>query len=201
MTFPTALDQKVSNCKEWLRSPIRKDEIGNWINLNNNDTVKNIKEMWMKGQPDGQDWQACTSFNTTTGKLADDGCSVTSCFACTWDHEPLFKLRGLCKSSKIANQYVLLPEYTYNETLFFLGLGKTNILFVKENNSWVIVKDLLNDLIKPNYVLKPSEIIGSFRTLYQSNQMPIGTHLWELNDPECNISRLFPLKLTGVSIL
>ena len=169
--------------------------------------VNNIENLWMEGQPDGQEYQNCTSFHTKTGLLADDGCSVKSCFACSWDHEPLFRLRGLCKNSEIANQYVLLPESTYNGTLFFLGLGKTNILFLKEKNSWVIVKDLLHNLIKPNYVVNPSEIIGTFQPQYQANEMPIplGSHLWELHDQECRKinetnSYLRYLKLTGVSI-
>ena len=181
----------------WLHSPLRRKRNGVWYDLDSNETV-DLKDLWLDGQPDGKEFQKCITYNLETGRHADDGCSVKGCFACSWISEPLFKLRGLCKNSEIANEYVLLPNKTYDETVFFLGLGETNILFRKDMNSWLIVKDKLSDLIKGNITTMPTNILGVFQPDKLSNRMPIGTHSWNLTDEECkgNIS----LKLTGVSI-
>ena len=153
---------------------------------------------WYPGQPDGQGFQKCTSFLAKNGTIGDDGCSVEYCFACSWINEPLFHLRGLCKNSEIASQYVLLPYSTYDDMFFFLGLGPTNILYSKEKNSWLIVKDVMFDLIAPNgTTTKPKNILGSFQPDDISNKMPIGKKFWNLKDQECKGIR--PLKLTGVS--
>ena len=134
------------------------------------------------------------------GELADDGCSVEACFACSWITEPLFHLRGLCKNSGIASQYVLLPgpNSTFDGIFFFLGLGPTNILFKKETESWLIVADKMVDLITSNgTTANPKQVLGKFKPDNISNKMPIGKKTWNLTNEECEGQR--DLKLTGVS--
>ena len=159
--------------------------------------MANINKLWYSGQPDGQDYQNCSTYHAETGELADDGCSVEACFACSWINEPLFHLRGLCKNSGIAIQYVLLPDRTFDGMFFFLGLGPTNILFKKETESWLIVADKLVDLITPNGTANPEEVLGKFKPDNISNKMPIGKKTWNLTNGECEGQR--DLKLTGVS--
>ena len=97
-----------------------------WVDLNSNTTV-NLDQMWLQGQPNGQDIQESTTFHVKNGKFDDVGSSFKSCFVCAWIKKPLFILRGLCSNSKIDHQYVLLPQVVYNDRMFFWGFGENNI--------------------------------------------------------------------------
>ena len=57
-------------------------------------------------------------------------------------------------------------------------------------NSWLIVEDLLSDLIKKNHTNKPAKIVGIFQPNALSNQIPIGRNLWNLTDTGCQGIRL-----------
>mgnify|MGYP007045158184 CR=1 FL=1 len=63
-------------------------------------------------------------------------------------------------------------------------------------NSWLIVKDQMDNLIKPDGTKEPSNIIGAFQPNKFGNEIPIGMHLWNLTTEECN--GMVHLKLTGV---
>ena len=94
-------------------------------------------------------------------------------------------------------KYVLLPDYMYDDHIYFFGLRYNNILFSKEKNSWLIVEDYTSFLFQPNGTRKrPTKIIGSFKPDKFSNQMPFGNQLWNLTDDECGDIR--QLKFTSV---
>ena len=154
--------------------------------------------MWEPGQPNGQDLQQCIQFSPSTGKFNDKSCSFKTYFVCKWINESVFVLRGLCKTAEIDEKYVLLPDVTYDGNLFFFGFETTNIIYRKDMNSWLIVMDLLDDLIKPEGLKEPSKIIGAFQPDKFGNQMPIGRHVWNLTTPDCN--GMVPLKLTVVGL-
>ena len=176
-------------------TPIKKNRFGHLIDQISNKTV-NLDNMWSSGQPNGQDLQQCIELYTSTGQFNDESCTYKTCFMCKWYSEPVFVLRGLCKTTEIDEKYVLLPDVTYDDNLFFLGLARTNILYSKEMHSWLIVTDLMSELIKPESTKKPSTIIGAFQPNKFGNEMPIGMHLWNLTTEECN--GMVHLKLTGV---
>ena len=187
---------KRPNCGS-LISPLKKSRSGDLIDQISNETV-HLDHMWSPGQPNGQDLQQCIRFYASTGQFNDESCSHKACFICTWLAEPLFVLRGLCKNTGVDEKYALLPDVSYDEYLFFLGLEFNNIIYSKDTNSWLIVGDLLTDLIKPEGLKKPSKIIGTFQPDEFSNQLPIGRHLWNLTTTECK--GMVPLKLTGVRL-
>ena len=179
-------------------SPIKKNGSGNLIDQISNKTVHLDHDMWESGQPNGLNLQQCIHFDASTGEFDDESCSLKRCFICKWLREPVFILRGLCKTSEIDEKYVLLPDVTYDDNLFFLGFGNYNILYCKAMNSWLIVKDQMDDLIKPDGTKEPSNIIGAFQPEKFGNQLPIGRHTWNLTTAECN--GMVPLKLTGVCL-
>ena len=187
-----------STCGSQRHSPIVKAEDGTWVDLNSNKIV-DLEEsgMWFKGQPNGQDLQNCTVFHVGEGKFTDTDCFKSSCYICAWKNEPLFQLRGLCSNSYIDTLYALLPTKTYNESLLFFGLLRNNILYSQQINSWLIVEDKLKDLITPTSTKMPSKVLGVFQPDKYSNQLPVGTHLWNITDPNCK-GRM-SLKLSSVS--
>ena len=154
--------------------------------------------MWLLGQPNGQEMQQCIQFFASTGEFNDESCSYKTCFICEWVREPVFVLKGLCKTIEVDEKFVLLPDVTYDDNLFFFGFGTHNIIYNMDMNSWLIVADLMDDLIKPEGMLKPSKIIGAFQPDKFSNQMPIGRHVWNLTTATCN--GMVPLKLTSVGL-
>ena len=187
---------KSPNCAS-LISPIKKNRSGNLINQISKEIV-HLDHMWLPGQPNGQEMQQCIQFFANTGEFNDESCSYKTCFICEWLKEPVFLLRGLCKATEIDEKYVLLSDVTYDDNLLFLGFGDYNILYHKAMNSWLIVTDLIDDLIKPEGMKEPSKIIGAFQPEKFSNQMPIGRHVWNVTTAECN--GMVPLKLTGVGL-
>ena len=185
-------------CGSRRNSPIIKAIDGTWVDLNSNKSVDmEGDDMWLDGQPNGEDLQNCTAFHVSNGKFLDVDCFQPSCYICAWKNEPLFQFRGLCGDSRIDSLYALLPEVTYDENVFFSGLYTTNILFSKKMNSWLIVEDNLNELITPTSIKEASKIVGVFQPEKYSNQLPIGSHLWNITDPNCKTT--MSLKLTGVS--
>ena len=120
------------------------------------------------------------------------------CFVCSWKTEPTFRLRGLCSRTKVDKEYVLLPEYTYDEHAFFFGYGENNMLFSQKLKSWLIVEDksfhLFNEF--KVQIKEATEIVGIFKPDTIGNQLPIGLHSWNMTD----CGGLTLLKLTAVSL-
>ena len=94
---------------DYLLAPIRRQPNASWINLDTNELV-NMDANWALGQPNGQNLQECITYDLKNGVFYDEECSRKQCFACSWDHQPAFVLRGLCATTKIEKHYILLPE-------------------------------------------------------------------------------------------
>ena len=170
-----------------------------WVDQNDN-MVMISNSLWFQGQPDGGDFQKCSTYKTIHGKYYDTSCSYKSCFICSWKYQPLFTLRGLCAKSQLDTQFVLRPELDFDKNIFFYGVGKNSIIFDKEKHSWLIVEDKVQELIgseNTSVSTRPKNILG---TLWfdsdESHHTPVGTHKWNLTD-KCN--NVLPLKLTHVS--
>ena len=170
-----------------------------WVDQND-DMMMISNSLWFQGQPDGGDFQKCSTYKTIHGKYYDTSCSYKSCFICSWKYQPLFTLRGLCAKSQIDTQFVLRPELDFDKNIFFYGVGKNSIIFDEEKHSWLIVEDKVQELIgseNTSASARPKNILG---TLWfdsdESHHTPVGTHKWNLTD-KCN--NVLPLKLTHVS--
>ena len=185
-------------CGSKRYSPIVATKNGSWIDLNSNEIMNLERDgMWMPGQPNGQKLQNCTAFRVENSKLVDIDCSWPSCSICSWTNEPIFHLRGLCVNSLIDNLFALVPSVNYNENILFYGPVRTNILFSQKMSSWVIAEDLLKDLKNSTHTKEPSKILGMFKPDKNTNQLPVGRHLWNITDPNCKGMTF--LKLSGVS--
>ena len=164
------------------------DQIGN-IMLDNS--------LWSPRQPNGGDFQKCSTYKTHSGKYHDVSCLFKSCFVCSWKYQPAFTLRGLCAKSQIDNQYVLRPELDHDKNIFFYGVGRNNIIFDKSKHSWVIVEDNSIIIGPENTSDRPKKILGTlWLDKSDSHHTPVGTQFWNLTDG-CN--NLLPLTLTSVS--
>ena len=168
-----------------------------WVDQNENIMIQN--SLWSPGQPNGGDFQKCSTYSRISGKYYDCSCLYKSCFVCSWSYWPLFTLRGLCAKSQIDTQFVLRPELDYDKNIFFYGVGKNSIVFDKEKHTWLIIEDKDHKLIEPeNTFARHKNILG---TLWLDNSekhnmdTPVGTQKWNLT--ECN--SVLPLKLTSVS--
>ena len=94
-------------------------------------------------------------------------------------------------------KFVLLPQESAGGNVFFFGLGETNMVFNKELESWLLVKDFMLELVKPGY--QPSEIVATFQSDKSSSHfLPVGTNSWLLTDESYKV---VPLKLTHVGII
>ena len=185
-------------CNDKFIAPFRRMQNESWVYQNDN-MVMIPNSLWFPGQPDGGDFQKCSTYTTIDGKYYDTSCLYKSCFICSWKYQPLFTLRGLCAKSQIDSQFVLRPKLEFDKNIFFYGAERNNIIFDTEKHSWLIVEDKAEDLIGPeNAFVRPKNILG---TLWldnsDSHQTPVGTQLWNLTD---RCSNSLPLKLTKVNI-
>ena len=152
--------------------------------------------MWLPGQPNGKDIEECLHIHSKSGLFIDRLCtSIKACFVCAWNHEPTFKLRGLCRGAKVDRDYVLVPQLTYGENVFFSGFYKNDILFSQKKNSWVIVEGRKDDLFQLSNTTKHQRIVGHLISAQNNNVMPFGLHLWNIT--ECGGKTW--AKLTSVS--
>ena len=184
-------------CNGKFIAPFRRMHNELWVDQND-DMMMISNSLWFQGQPDGGDFQKCSTYKTIHGKYYDTSCSYKSCFICSWKYQPLFTLRGLCAKSQVDTQFVLRPELDFDKNIFFYGLGKNSIIFDKKKNAWLIVEDNTYDLIGlENTSARPKNILGTlWLDSYDSHHIPVGTHKWNLTD-KCN--NVLPLKLTSVS--
>ena len=184
-----------TECVKYFIAPFMRMPNESWVDQSENIMLDN--NLWSQGQPNGGDFQKCSTY-TVDGKYYDDSCLYKGCFICSWKYQPLFTLRGLCAKSQIDTQFVLRPQLEFDKNVFFYGVGKNNIIFDEEKQSWLIVDDKDHELIgTENTSARPKNILG---TLWLGNSdrhhTPVGTQLWNLTD-RCN--SLLPLKLTSVS--
>ena len=186
-------------CNDKFIAPFRRMPNESWVYQNDN-MMMIPNSLWFPGQPDGGDFQKCSTYTTIDGKYYDTSCLYKSCFICSWKYQPLFTLRGLCAKSQIDTQFVLRPKLEFDKNIFFYGVGRNNIIFDSVKHSWIIVEDKAQDLIGPeNTFVRPQNISGTLWLDKSDNrQTPVGTQLWNLTD-RCNNE--LPLKLTGVSYL
>ena len=164
-----------------------------------------MDHLWYPGQPDGIGFEDCSKFDAETGLYIDAVCSGNKeCFVCTWKKESIFYLRGFCSGSRIDRdmkfvdrEYVILPHLTFNEHIVFFGFGQTNIIFSHKLKSWLMVEDKWKYLFDGSrQINEPEKIVGIFKPTIQSNQLPVGLHLWNITDCEGPVL----LKLTSVSV-
>ena len=81
--------------------------------------------------------------------------------------------------------------------MYFSGIGEYNMIFSQEMRSWLIVKNSVEEIFKPEGISTVSlDVVGAFKP-DQSNahHLPVGTHSWNLTE-NCNI--VAQLKLTQV---
>ena len=184
-----------TECSKYFLASFMRMPNESWVDQNENVLIDN--SLWFPGQPNGGEFQKCSMYNKIDGKYYDVSCLWKSCFICSWKYQPLFNLRGLCAMSEIDTQFVLRPQLDFDKNLFFYGVGRNNIIFDKENHSWLIVEDKIHELIGPEITsARPKNILGTFwLDNPDSHHTPVGTQMWNLTD-RCNT--LLALKITSV---
>ena len=180
----------------YFMAPMRRSSNGSWINQNNNRIV-DMEFLWNSRSPNGGDLEKCTGFFADNCEYFDTPCYSKGCFICALKNTPLFTLRGLCTNTQVDNQFVLLPENTFDGNVFFFGFKENNILFNKETSSWLIVKNKYVEIFKPGGISTASlDVVGTFMPdQSNSHYLPVGTHFWNLTE---NCNKVLQLKLTQV---
>ena len=169
-----------------------------WFDQNENIIVHLHDSLWFPGEPNGGDFQKCSSYRSSNGKYDDNSCLYKSCFVCAWKYQPLFTLRGLCPKTQIDTQFVLRTQLEFDKNVVFYGVGTNSIIFDQKAHAWLIVDDKDHELIGPgNTSAIPKNILGTlWLDSSDSHHTPVGTHKWKLTD-RCN--NILPLTLTKVS--
>ena len=175
---------------------MQRSSNGSWIDGNNNRIV-DMENLWGSRSPYGEDFNECTGFFAKDSKYFVQTCKSKNCIICAWKDAPVFNLRGLCTDTQVGSQYVLLPEKSFGENVYFFGNGKNNILFNQETSSWLIVKNKTKEIFKPGGILTNSlDVVGTFKLDKSiAHNLPVGTHFWNLTE---NCNKVMQLKLTQV---
>ena len=101
-------------------------------------------------------------------------------------------------TTQIDQHYVLLPQFDYGG-VFFYGFEKNNLVYSQVTKTWKIIQDSrsVEDFLESDNSIEASKTVGTLQLDGDSNQMPIGTHHWNLTE-KC--SGIIKLKFTQVSI-
>ena len=186
--WPITLSESNPACAATIWTPYKRDSNGKWIN-GNNLQEENLNGQWAENQPDGEvGFQDCAYENLEDGLLYDDQCFEKLCFPCIWDYDPLFYIKGLCDSSEINTNLILVAGELKNGHVMFQGFDEHHIIF--NGTDWVIVKDISN---------KTAEVFGIYTPAKQDVNLPVGTNFWTFFEEGCEGT--IPIKLTHVSCL
>ena len=71
--------------------------------------------------------------------MYDHRCTHVDCFMCERESQPLLRLRGLCKDSKLFNLFTPLNHREQGD-FGYLGLSSTNIIYNKTSSLWIAKK-------------------------------------------------------------
>ena len=149
------------------------------------------EDLWVTGQPnDRKTNPICTMWpgNSFNGRLFDSACMYSSpklqCL-CQFDENPILRMRGICKGSKIETHFSL---QILNESISFMGLTHTMIRFLPTSTvpKWTISVNL-------------EDIAAT--TSSEETSFVLGRHTWNIvaDSSKCNESNLYStqLKLSG----
>lgn len=179
---------KVCGPDKRLAAPFQQIENGSWIDVHNGNVV-DLTSLWKPSQPNGVGLQPCTTSSNGSKQLTDDECEFECCHACSWNSNPFLQLRGLCSTSDIDRDYILLPGKEYNDQVVFMGFTTNMIIFSKTWKNWVIVKGSNTSLSE-----EKMEMVGNCTS--KANAIPLGASTWDFLD----CSQSWNVKLTMVSI-
>lgn len=101
-------------------------------------------------------------------------------------------------TTQIDQHYVLLPQFDYGG-VFFYGFENNNLVYSQVTKTWKIIQDSksVEEFLESDNSIEASKTVGTLQLDGDSNQMPIGTHYWNLTE-KC--SGIMKLKFTQVSM-
>ena len=80
-------------------------------------------------------------------------------------------------------------------------MANNNIVFSNTMQSWLIVEDKIEDLLKTGTFSVPSRIIGILKlNKLGKHYLPVGKNFWNITEPDCSYN-MMQLKLTKVHSL
>ena len=157
----------------WLPYTDEAEE-GVWLDRTTSQPI--VHTEWTQGQPNGRETENCAEVNLKI-KQADrmwyDGpCSKPVCTLCSRPSQPILRLRGLCKESKLTNVFTPVNS-GYRGNLGYLGLHHTNIEYNDTTFLWVASK--INDpevwTWATSTASKGSGLLGTFEwTVYNDSR-------------------------------
>ena len=147
---------------------------------------------WSRGEPNGVELgDECIILKNEPILYFDITCKTPFCFACQFNGDTLFKLRGLCLDQELIDtDYIFMHSFIpFGEWTFRGLLGRTNITLNKTTLIWEIVSHTSVDHV--------GFVLGIFNG---SKPFPIGVHSWTMA-VDCTVkktSKEMKLKLSKV---
>ncbi|KAK7073749.1 hypothetical protein SK128_028594, partial [Halocaridina rubra] len=118
-------------------------------------------------------------------KWAACPCDMETCTLCNFTLQPIFRMRGLCKTSLLDRSY----SFRENDLYHLEFDGTTHTMIIKENNTWVMRSRLYHD-------------VGAKMLVSGTGEYPVGVHMWEIYGDRCDTKMvsLTPLLLTACNV-
>ena len=157
----------------WLPYSDEKKE-GVWLDQNSGEPMEYTE--WIPGQPNGRDSQNCVAvvlaISPPDNTWNDASCTDNYCTLCSRPSQPILRLRGLCKESKLSN--IFTPVNTgHMGRLGYIGLEHTNIEYNDTSFLWVASK-INNPEVwtwATSTATKASALLGSYQwTVYNDSR-------------------------------
>ena len=158
----------------WLPYTDEAEE-GVWLDQNSGQPMKYSE--WMPGQPNGRETENCARVNMRAKQpdmmWYDSRCrNSLKCTLCSRTSQPILRLRGLCKASKLTNVFTPVNN-GFRGNLGYLGLEHTNIEYNDTTFLWVASK--INDrevwTWATSTASKGSGLLGNFEwTVYNDSR-------------------------------
>lgn len=184
-----AMIMKEEECKGKMWIPIRQNVTTNqWFDIISKKSPN--FQPWYPGTPDGGRLQNCVILEER-GLWDDKFCQDKYCHLCKVNTGVHFELNGLCKDSKIDQNYILKTDSKSGD-FFWEGYGKTKIIFNPTKKTWEI-----RGMSKKK---GETTLYAELKLNSQTLRYPLGLFSWTLlkdaclNQPE---SRQVQLKLSS----
>jgi hypothetical protein len=99
---------------------LRRESYFNWTTLNGND-INYLP--WSRGEPNGGELgDSCIILKQDPMLYFDVTCETQYCFACQFQGDTLFKLRGLCLEQELID-----TDYIFMHSFIQIGVNVINI--------------------------------------------------------------------------
>jgi len=172
-TFGEKIQQLDNRCDENYWLPFIKDEYGDLIDINTNETV--LSEIpWADGQPNGDTNQPCVCTNKINNhsNILDIECTLRNCFGCFFNSLQIYRAKGTCMDGNdVDDKYILKSDPFVKGYHMFQGISGVSVIRnFSDNIKWGILNGANSDTQLAEYEPKSNNFF-----------FPLGIQRWSLS--------------------